>query len=79
MPSLLVGETLCGTCKYWDHERAKTQLTNTPGHRISVCRWGEDLILPEWCDGLRGYRFTNEAGTTSIGCRAWERRVGAPS
>jgi hypothetical protein len=81
--------TLCGTCRWWDHERAAEderksiehvrhlvaqgiKATHTPGHRIAPCLWGKDLKLPEWCDGFRGMRQTNEAGTTKRGCEAWE-------
>jgi len=46
--------------------------TTLKTHRIATCRWGENLVLPEWCDGLKGYRATNEAGTTERGCCAWE-------
>lgn len=72
-------KTLCGTCRWWDHERAEQHNRKYPGlphHRISVCRWGQDFRFPEWCDGLRGDRFTNEAGVTAHGCPAWEDRSG---
>jgi hypothetical protein len=67
--------SLCGTCKWWDHKLAARHEKDFPGfldHRISICRWGQDLVLPEWCSGLRGDRWTNEAGTTERGCKAWE-------
>jgi hypothetical protein len=70
--------TLCGTCRFWDHEMAAKDAERRPGfsdHRISRCRWGDDFKLPEWCDGFRGMRFTNEAGTTERGCAAWEARA----
>lgn len=64
--------TLCGTCKHWDHGNyLGAELPGRPFHRIVLCKWGEGLKLPEWCEGLKGHRFTNEAGTTERGCPTW--------
>jgi hypothetical protein len=65
-------KTLCGTCKWWDHEHILADSTAFPWHRIAKCLWGIDMKLPEWCDGFKGHRYTNEAGTTAVGCATWE-------
>lgn len=73
MGKLKKGETLCGTCRWWDHETAVRREGPVMSNRIAPCLWGSDLTLPQWCDGLRGDRWTNELGITGMGCRAWER------
>lgn len=67
-----MSETLCGTCKFWDHATLERKGETVMCNRMAACLWGEDLKLPEWCEGFKGYRYTNEAGTTE--CRAYERR-----
>jgi hypothetical protein len=87
--------TLCGTCRWWDHEYAVRHETeraasiasanaerkrkglilyqHSPWRRVAKCKWGEDMAMPWWLPGLRGDRFTNEAGVTKDGCAAWEK------
>ncbi len=71
-----MAETLCGTCRFWDHATLERKGLTEMSNRIAACLWGKDMIFPEWCEGLRGHYWTNEAGTTERGCKTYERMPG---